>query len=185
MSEADQPLIPIYEEVQRNKQTWLWALVIVVALLPVGIILADVYYLAVEFPEAGDHIARNGELTLSLAIWAAFAIALVWLFSATRLETIISGDSIYYRLFPFNLRLKRLKVSDIAEYYIRKYSPILEYGGWGIRWGLKSRGRAYNIYGNLGLQIITTENKKLLIGTQRPEELKNAVDKLFEKYSRK
>jgi hypothetical protein len=116
---------------------------------------------------------------------ALFSIALLTLFSISRLEIVINGDSIYYRMFPFNIKMKRLRVGDIAEYEIREYSPIKEYGGWGIRWGLAAKGMAYNISGKTGLQIKTKNNKHILIGTQRPDDLKNAVDKLFEQNSNK
>ncbi len=38
------------------------------------------------------------------------------------------------------------------EFYARKYRPIREYGGWGIRYGWN--GRAYSTSGNEGVQLV-------------------------------
>jgi hypothetical protein len=46
---------------------------------------------------------------------------------------------------------------------------LWEYGGWGIRYSWN--GIAYNTKGNMGLQIVMNTGKRILIGTQKPEEL--------------
>ena len=56
---------------------------------------------------------------------------------------------------------------------MRTYSPITEYGGWGIKWG--SGGKAYNVSGNRGVQQEFTDGKRLLIGSQKPEQLDSAI----------
>ena len=64
---------------------------------------------------------------------------------------------------------KQIPFTDIESWTVRSYKPILEYGGWGIRWGLK--GTAYNVTGNKGLQLVLNSGKKILIGTQKDIEL--------------
>jgi len=63
----------------------------------------------------------------------------------------------------------------LDKVYLRKYSPIGEYGGWGFRYG------AYNIKGSQGLQLKFKNGKMLLIGTQRPEELQKVLDQFKSK----
>jgi len=58
--------------------------------------------------------------------------------------------------------------NEITQSYVRKYNPITEYGGWGLRWGLK--GKAYNMSGNKGIQLVLNGNIRLLIGTNKAEE---------------
>jgi hypothetical protein len=53
------------------------------------------------------------------------------------------------------------------------YSPLRDYGGWGIRRGAK--GKAYNVSGNHGVRLELSDGKRILIGSQRPEELSEAV----------
>jgi len=54
------------------------------------------------------------------------------------------------------------------------YSPISDYGGWGIRYG--SIGKAYNVSGNRGVQLELLNGERILIGSQKPEELAAAID---------
>ena len=54
----------------------------------------------------------------------------------------------------------------------------MEYGGWGLRLGLFGNGKAFNVSGDKGLQLEFTDNKKLLIGTNRPEELTETLIKI-------
>jgi hypothetical protein len=87
--------------------------------------------------------------------------------------------SCFVRFFPFHRNFKRFAFEDFGEYYAREYRPLLEYGGWGIRCG--KNGKAYNVSGKKGLQIIFKNGKKLLIGSQNPEELVAAIDSVVRK----
>ena len=62
--------------------------------------------------------------------------------------------------------------------YVRQYSPIIEYGGWGLRFGIFGKGTAFNVSGNKGLQLEFINNKKLLIGTNKPDALTETLIKL-------
>ena len=62
---------------------------------------------------------------------------------------------------------------EIENVYPREYSPVAEYGGWGIRYG--KSGSAYNMRGNRGIQLELKNGKEFLIGTQQPEPFMQAV----------
>ena len=100
------------------------------------------------------------------------------LFFSFNLITIVKPDGIYVRFFPFHLSFRRYTWDMISKVYVRHYSPIGEYGGWGIRLGLFGKCKAYNVSGNKGLQIEFTNNKKLLIGTKKPDELATVLTNL-------
>ncbi|MCD6544585.1 MAG: hypothetical protein J7K34_08760 [Flavobacteriaceae bacterium] len=79
--------------------------------------------------------------------------------------------------------------SELSKCYVRKYSPISEFGGWGIRgvqrkgfWDFRKKGMAYNVKGDMGIQLIFKDDGKLLIGTQDPEKaemvIKNYIHKI-------
>ena len=93
-----------------------------------------------------------------------------------KLETQVRSDGLYVRFFPIHLRFKKFNNEDIEQYYARTYRPLSEYGGWGIRLG--KNGKAYNISGCQGLQLVFKNNKKLLIGSKEPEEIVEAM-KIF------
>jgi hypothetical protein len=62
---------------------------------------------------------------------------------------------------------------NIVSCEVRTYRPMREYGGWGVKYG--RAGKAYNVSGNRGVQLKLTSGKGLLIGSQRPEELAQAI----------
>lgn len=95
------------------------------------------------------------------------------LFLIFRLDSEVRPDGVYVRFFPLATKLKRYGWEEIDKAYIRTYSPLREYGGWGVRYGAK--GKALNVSGNQGLQLELKNNKRLLIGTRRPEALAQAL----------
>lgn len=115
--------------------------------------------------DPGDLLLGNGILLL-----------VIFLLLGLRLDTEIRNDGVYVRFFPFALRLKRYGWEEIEKAYVRPYKPLLEYGGWGIRYGRK--GKALNVSGNMGLQLELKNGKKLLIGTRKPEVLQAVIEEL-------
>ena len=95
---------------------------------------------------------------INLVLWGLFGIL--------RLKTIIREDGIEVYFFPFNFYRKRTLWADIRAIQVRNYNPIGEFGGWGLRRGV--RGLAFSARGNLGLQLTLETGKILLIGTQNP-----------------
>jgi len=66
------------------------------------------------------------------------------------LSTIITKEYISIRFNFFNRREKIFNWNEVQQAEILKYNPILDYGGWGIKYGgLKSM--AYNVSVNQGL----------------------------------
>lgn len=107
-------------------------------------------------------------------LWIALAVFL-FLFSI-RLRTRIDERGIYLRFIPFIWKEKHWSWASIEAAYVRKYS-LFEYGGWGLRIG--GSGVAYTTRGLYGLQLEFKDGRrKVLIGTQRPEELKAIIAQL-------
>ena len=102
-------------------------------------------------------------------------MAIVLSIYTINLKTRIDEKGVQYQFFPFNLKPRLLSWCDIDSCYVRTYSPIKEYGGWGYRSGILSYGKAYNIKGNVGIQLILKNGKKLLIGTQQKEQAKQVI----------
>ena len=94
----------------------------------------------------------------------------------TNLTTEISGEGISYKMWPFHTKPRTISWEEIASAEVRKYKPIGEFGGWGVRVG--TRGRAYNVKGNMGLQLVLVSGTRILIGTQKPEQLAEVLDNL-------
>ena len=105
-------------------------------------------------------------------------LLLTLLFVFLRLDTAIQKDGIYYRFLPFQLTYKKISWDRISKAFVRQYNPITEYGGWGLRIGLFGKGQAFNVSGNKGLQLVYDNGKKLLLGTQRPQEIEQVLKQL-------
>ena len=112
-------------------------------------------------------------VTFFIAFMVFVPAAVAILFLTLKLETEVRSDGLYVRFFPFHIRYKEFTAEDLTECCARTYRPILEYGGWGIRLGKK--GKAYNVKGNKGVQLILKNQKRLLIGSQKPDELARAI----------
>jgi hypothetical protein len=106
-----------------------------------------------------------------LLVTALIGVALPALFLSMKMTTQVYPDRLEIRMAPFVNRTFR--PADISNATARTYRPVREYGGWGIR-GWKSN-RAYNISGDQGVQLVLTSGDRVLIGTQRPQELQAAI----------
>ena len=102
-------------------------------------------------------------------------LLVVGVFALLRLDTRLDTRGISYQMRP--LRQARLDWAQIRSAQVRQYSPIGEYGGWGFR-GLYSQNRALNVAGNHGLQLELADGRRLLLGTQRPDELRQVLAQL-------
>lgn len=93
------------------------------------------------------------------------------------MQTRVRRDEIEISFGLIPLISYRYGLHMIEGFAVRKYAPLKEYGGWGIKgWRLN---RALNMRGNMGvqMQMLTKDNQpwKLLVGSARPEELQSAI----------
>lgn len=144
----------LFKEQQRFRQWWLWCLLGLIALTVV-----------ISLYAALRESAKNWPAMLLVSL----PLLLIVLFALIRLDTEIRTDGIYVRFFPLQTRYRLYRWDAIDHLFVRQYYPLREYGGWGIRgW---NKNRALNVSGDQGLQLILKDNRKLLIGTRKPEAL--------------
>lgn len=159
----------LFVEKQKFNQWWLWMLML--ALLGLFCHKVFLYYTA----------PNNVEL-IDILIFGCIVISIIILFLILRLDTIIKKDGVYVRFFPIHIKYRYFPWAELSKCYLRKYSPIMEFGGWGYRISLK--GKAYTVSGNTGLQLIFINNKKLLIGTQKNKALEIVLESIERKLGR-
>jgi hypothetical protein len=160
----------LFSERQRFKQWWLWLILLGVN----GLFLFGVYSQVIEGQQFGGNPMSNEGLLIATGL----TIALTILFVNFRLDTTIKMDGVYVRFFPFHLKFKHFAWDKLTKSFVRQYSPLTEYGGWGLRFGLFGKGTAFNVSGDKGLQLEFADNKKLLIGTNKPDELTETLTKI-------
>jgi len=156
----------IFREVQRWRNVWwVMALVLGLAALQWWIFFVQII--------RGVPVGNNpGSDTLVVIIWLIFGIGFpaffLWLHMVV--EVIPGAVIICYR--PFANR--RIPAEQIIRVEPLTYKPMREFAGWGIRgWG----GRiAYNVSGNIGVELTLVDGRRVLIGSQRADELAVAID---------
>jgi len=105
------------------------------------------------------------------------------LFLFIKLNTRVDEKGIYYQFFPFHFNLKLIPWNTIDKCYIRKYIAISEFGGWGLKFGFfNKKKKSFTTKGTLGLQIILKNNSKILIGTQKKDELQRVLNTYKSKF---
>lgn len=158
---------PAFREVQRLGGMWWGTLIVcgVAVLAWVGFVLQIV--LGRPF---GTKPTPDWAMWL---LWLLFGIGLPVLWHISRLVVEVTDDYIYVQYVPFVTRT--IAYTQIKGYEARSYRPIREYGGWGIRWAPGKR-RAYNVRGSKGVELELISGQRIMIGSQRPEELVHAID---------
>lgn len=160
----------VYTETQSMKKFWWLLLVVIIPMITTGIN----WYTT-------DSPMEKEEMFEGFILLAVVSTLLAILFFIMKLHLRIDEKGITYSYFPF-VKVKDLTWGDLEKVWVRKYKPLREYGGWGLRIGFGT-GRAYNVWGTKGLQLITNKGKKLLIGTQKADELAVFLKRLKEKYN--
>jgi len=155
-----------FKETQRFNQKWLWIILITISLYLIYLVVDSLYTQFFLQQPWGDKPMNDNLLLIFAAFMLFFGIGMPWLFASLQLITLIDKNGISYKFKPFHRKIRTLPWADISRAYVRKYRPLIEYGGWGIRFGRS--GKAYNISGNEGIQLVLSNKKKLLIGTHKP-----------------
>jgi hypothetical protein len=104
-------------------------------------------------------------------------LCVVALFYFLELRVCVNQKGINYQFFPFHLKSYVVKYDEIESYLAVTYSPILDYGGWGIRYGFKKK--AYNVKGSHGVRINLKTGKHILFGSQNKIEFVQALEKFM------
>lgn len=159
-----------FKEEQQFRQRWLWALLVP----PMLIAPAAVGYSLFQQAFAGKRVEEStaalvmtfvGVLLLNLLI-----LALMWF---AKLTITVAHDGVHIRFRPFHRADRTIAFDEISDVKMRNYAPVMEYGGWGIKGS--SENRAYNVMGNQGVQLVLADSRRVLLGSQRPAELENAI----------
>jgi len=154
----------LFEEEQSFPQFWFW-LTLGASLLVMVLAYGPMYL-------AGQPVPVEA-LVVSAATIGVMMLLVAALLLGMKLRVTVDDRQLHVRFSPFVDRA--IFLDDIRSWEARTYRPIVEYGGWGIRWGMFGKGQAYNARGNRGVQLELADGARLLIGSQRAEELADAI----------
>lgn len=153
----------MFHETQRFDQWWL-------RLLCAGInglfAFAVLRHLGQEEPMDAPSMP-NGVL---IAAWLSVGVFTL-LFVRTQLITRVDATGVHVRFAPWQRTGRHIPWTQVQACRVRRYRPLIDFGGWGLRRTSGGRIEAYTVRGDLALELDLGDHKRLLIGTARPEQL--------------
>jgi hypothetical protein len=158
-------------EIQCFNQLWLWAIQLGVSVPLVGVFTYGMWQQLVRGLPWGDRPMSDSALVLTSTLLIVSLLSVMWLLRTMQLTVEEQDDGLSIHFPPFVRR--KIPWNGIQSFEVRTYHPLREYGGWGIRYG--GSGKAYNVAGNRGVQLHLKSGERLLIGSQRPDELVQAM----------
>jgi hypothetical protein len=158
----------IYSETIYMRKTWIMVMVLLSMFTAIALSGKEV------FASGGS---PDYSSLVFIVIIEFLVLALIW---SIRLRFTIEKAGLYYRYFPFHFREYFIPWETVMAAGGRNYSPLTEYGGWGIKGSKKNR--AYNVSGSFGLQLELIEGRKILFESNNPDEISKMLDKVREIY---
>lgn len=149
-----------FKETQRFNQWWVW----MIGLFPIVIVISE--FTAVL---SGKEQVNTEDVFAFTIIIVIILLSFLWI-KMLRLETIITKNEIRADFKGLFFAKRIIQWSEIEKAEVIKYDPLFEYGGWGVKYGLK-KGWCYNVAGDMGLRLYLKNGKMFLIGTQKQREL--------------
>lgn len=151
---------------EEQRFSWFWMIPL---MIPAVILGYGVYRQVWQRRPFGDYPIGN---TL---LWSVFLVSLVvavW-FPQIKLITEVRGDVLSIRFT--SLWPERLIVwTDVRRLETITYKPIKDFGGYGVRWAT-GRGMVFNARGNRGVRMELASGERIVLGSQRPKELHEAI----------
>ena len=154
-----------FHEIQPIRQWWITVLLLV----PCGLTLPGLFQQLVLGRPWGTRPLPN--MTFAL-IEAGLVGFVVWI-HLVRLETDVRNEELVIR-YRWLWRTRRIPLGQIAQARSMTYSPLADYGGFGVRWGWDG-SMIFNARGNRGVEIGLKSGKRIVIGSQRSTDLERAI----------
>ena len=118
----------------------------------------------------GSPVGNNPASDLVLIMLALILGVGLPLFMYTMgLDTEVRESGVFIRFRPFHRKWVVFGIDSITTAQAHTYSPLKDYGGWGIRYGRK--GKVYNVSGNKGALLTLKDGKTIMIGSKNHEVL--------------
>jgi len=141
----------LFEENQKFTQWWLWVILL-------------------SFPIMSFGPFDENEININYVLIGFILPVIFYLFE---LRIKVSNKGLHYQFFPFHFKSHTIDIEDIESIKAMEYSPLKEYGGWGIKYGFK--GKAYNVSGNKGVKIYLKNGLNIMFGSQKHNDLAKAL----------
>ncbi len=115
-------------------------------------------------------------LSLGTSLWVAIVLLTVGLLLAVMYggqRTLVTHQGVSVRLGVFGIRLLSLSMPEIIKIEKHSFSPLKDFGGYGIRFNREMK--AFFLRGNRGVKLTRSDGKVFLIGSDHPDQLEAAI----------
>ena len=163
--------IPTPISVYREEQLFGWW---VYALLAVMVVLSS-YFLKIRL----EGVEGSATYPHSFGIIVGFALPTVLIIGVLRMTTEVSPGQINVNFGWVPTYRRSINLAAIQRVEVVTYRPLVDCHGWGIRSG-RDGERVFNARGNRGVRLHMSDGGRFLIGSQRPEELAAAIERLIQ-----
>ncbi len=168
-----------FAEVQRFRQRWLWqtilglnVLLLLLLALNQGLWLSlprgPLFELGRVIGPLLGQVPPAMLLALLVVLNLGALLLLTWY-----METYLTAEGIHFRYFPFRPRLKIIRHSEIRALRPVEYRP-LDFRGYGV-YRIRNM-EIYSVRGTLALRLDLQDGRRILLGTQEPGELMDAIE---------
>lgn len=124
---------------------------------------------------------KDGTDIPELLITIALTLPVILILAFLSLRSRIDEQGVTMK-FNFQWKPTVIHWRDVKEIALGEYSPLFDYGGWGYRRGWRGKKRAYNVAGNIGLKLVLNDNRIVLLGTQKRDQMQQYLQYIKEKY---
>lgn len=154
-----------FTETQKPTQAWIWVVVMACAIF--------IWFLFIQQVVLDNAIGKPAPDIAIWIIWILIGLFLPVFTFVARLKFKVTDKVLKISWFPIFKR--EIYFKDIKKAESKTYKPVREFGGWGIRFG-RNGSRAYSMSGNLGVELTLKNGKVVMLGTQKPKELSQAIN---------
>lgn len=164
-----------FEESQKFTQWWAWMLLGSGLLLFVGIAFAGVYVQLINGKPFGNNPMSDTGVVIFFTISILFSVAMIFLQRSFHLETKVDRFGISYRFFPLIRKWHTIYSEQVQSWEVTRKCVF----NYGVHYGINSK--TLNIRGNTQLALTLSSGKKIYLGTQQPDQLSQAMQRLFDR----
>lgn len=158
--------VPVFREVQYFHQRWRFAVL-------AGLVAVFVYGSYLQLVRGEPWGQRPVPNVMLAGMTIGIAGLLYWLLKIHLVTEVCDREVLVH--FVLLWKPRRLPFAAIISAEPVTYRPIEQYGGRGIRRG--RHGWAYTVEGNRGVKLLLAGGEEFLLGSQKPEELAEAIRK--------
>lgn len=162
------PPVAVYRE-EQNFSWWVYVLLALMAAVGAGFLAWH------GRPPDPRPVGAGWSGQVPLAVAIGLVVPSVLVVGVLRMTTLVMPTEcrVWFGWVPTYQHA--VPLAAIRRIEVVRYRPIAECGGWGIRRGPEGE-RVLNARGDQGVRLWLEDGSRLLIGSQRPEELARALE---------